>query len=411
MRENIKKYFMQSIGIKRYIIIQIISIILVALISIQTYIDKTISIYLYITLIVVILYCTYKVQRKSMSIGVNHLSKEEKTKEIEKRLKKDNVLKKGPKVVIIGGGSGLGNILKGLKEHTSNITAIVTTFDDGSSTGKLKKEFDVLAPGDIRQCITALSTSESSMERLLTYRFKDGHLDNHSLGNLFLVAMTDIMGSFPAAIKKISDIFSVVGTVLPVTLDKMTLCAEFNDGTTASGEDSIPKIGKGKRIKKIYLNEKNARPAPEVLESIKEADIILLGPGSLYCSILCNLLVSDVSETIMNAKAPKAYICNIMTQNGETDEYTLSDHVNEVEKYLGNNVLDYVFANDSEITSEMIDEFKQINSKPVIIDKDNIKNKSTKIITSDYILTMPGKILHNNKKISKDVIDLIKKSK
>lgn len=411
MRENIKKYFMQSIGIKRYIIIQIISIILVALISIQTYIDKTISIYLYITLIVVILYCTYKVQRKSMSIGVNHLSKEEKTREIEKRLKKDNVLKKGPKVVIIGGGSGLGNILKGLKEHTSNITAIVTTFDDGSSTGKLKKEFDVLAPGDIRQCITALSTSESSMERLLTYRFKDGHLDNHSLGNLFLVAMTDIMGSFPAAIKKISDIFSVVGTVLPVTLDKMTLCAEFNDGTTASGEDSIPKIGKGKRIKKIYLNEKNARPAPEVLESIKEADIILLGPGSLYCSILCNLLVSDVSETIMNAKAPKAYICNIMTQNGETDEYTLSDHVNEVEKYLGNNVLDYVFANDSEITSEMIDEFKQINSKPVIIDKDNIKNKSTKIITSDYILTMPGKILHNNKKISKDVIDLIKKSK
>lgn len=171
------------------------------------------------------------------------------------------------------------------------------------------------------------------------------------------------------------------------------------------------KCGKGKRIKRIYLNEKNARPAPEVLESIKAADIILLGPGSLYCSILCNLLVSDVSETIMNAKAIKAYICNIMTQSGETDNYTLSDHVNEVEKYLGNNVLDYVFANDSEVTSEMIEEFKQINSKPVIMDKDNIKNKNTKIIASDYILTMPGKILHNNKKISKDIINLIKKSR
>lgn len=411
MKENIKKYFMQTMGIKRYIVIQIISVILFILTGIQTYTNKTINIYLYIILSIVIMGCTYKIQRKCMSIGVNHLSEEEKTKEIAKRIKRDGMLKKGPKVVIIGGGTGLGNILKGLKEHTSNITAIVTTFDDGSSTGKLKKEFDVLAPGDIRQCITALSTSESSMERLLTYRFKDGHLDNHSLGNLFLVAMTDIMGSFPDAIKKISDIFSVTGTVLPITLDKMTLCAEFNDGTTANGEDSIPKMGKGKKIKKIYLNEKNARPAPEVLESIKEADIILLGPGSLYCSILCNLLVSDVSETIMNAKAIKAYICNIMTQNGETDEYTLSDHVNEVEKYLGNNVLDYVFVNDTEVTEEMIEEFKQVNSKPVSIDTDNIKNKNTKVIASDYILTMPGKILHNNKKISKDIMNLLKKTK
>jgi len=171
------------------------------------------------------------------------------------------------------------------------------------------------------------------------------------------------------------------------------------------------KYGIGKKIKKIYLNEKNARPAPDVLESIKEADMILIGPGSLYCSILCNLLVSDISETIMNAKASKAYICNIMTQSGETDEYTLSDHVNEVEKYLGNNVLDYVFVNDTLVTEEMIEEFKQINSKPVIIDIDNIKNKNTKVISSDYILTMPGKILHNNKKIAKDVMDLVKKSK
>jgi uncharacterized cofD-like protein len=171
------------------------------------------------------------------------------------------------------------------------------------------------------------------------------------------------------------------------------------------------KYGKGKKIKKIYLNEKNATPAPDVIESIKEADIIVLGPGSLYCSILCNLLVSDISETIMNAKAPKAYICNIMTQSGETDEYTLSDHVNEVERYLGNNVLDYVFVNDTLVTDEMIEEFKQIDSKPVVIDINNIKNKKTKIITSDYILTMPGKILHNNKKISKDIIETIKKAK
>ncbi|MEG1705495.1 MAG: YvcK family protein [Clostridia bacterium] len=408
MKEKIKKYIVQSKGIKRYILIQIISIVLCIFISYKT--SSNIDLAIYIILGFVIVICTFLIQRKSMAVGVNHLSKEEKLKEIDKRIKNDNVLSRGPKVVIIGGGSGLGNILKGLKEHTSNITAIVTTFDDGSSTGILKKEFDVLAPGDIRQCITSLSTSESSMERLLSYRFKDGHLDNHSLGNLFLVAMTDIMGSFPVAIKKISDIFSVIGRVLPITLDKMTLCCEYTDGTTAIGEDAIPKQGKGKKIKKIYLNEKNAKPAPEVLESIKEADVILLGPGSLYCSVICNLLVSDVSETIMNAKGKKIYICNIMTQNGETDNYTLSDHVNEVEKYLGNNVLDYVFANDSEITEEMLEQFKQINSKSVIIDKDKIKNKNTEVITSDYILTMPGKILHNNKKISQDIIELAKKT-
>jgi len=244
MKETIKKYVMQSSGIKRYIVIQVIAVILFILTSIQTYTNRNLNLYLYVILGFAIMYCTYRIQKKTMSIGINHLSKEEKTKEIDKRIKKDNILKKGPKIVIIGGGSGLGNILKGLKEHTSNITAIVTTFDNGSSTGKLREEFDVLAPGDIRQCITALSTSESSMERLLSYRFKDGHLDNHSLGNLFLVAMTDIMGSFPAAIKKISDIFSVIGRVLPITLDKMTLCAEFYDGTVASGEDSIPKLRK-----------------------------------------------------------------------------------------------------------------------------------------------------------------------
>jgi len=244
MKEKIKKYVMQSSGIKRYIIIQFISVILFVLINVQTYTNRTLNIYLYIILGFVIMYCTYRIHRKTMSIGINHLSKEEVAKEIDKRVKKDNILKKGPKIVIIGGGSGLGNILKGLKEHTSNITAIVTTFDNGSSTGKLREEFDVLAPGDIRQCITALSTSESSMERLLSYRFKDGHLDNHSLGNLFLVAMTDIMGSFPAAIKKISDIFSVIGRVLPITLDKMTLCAQFSDGSVANGEDSIPKLRK-----------------------------------------------------------------------------------------------------------------------------------------------------------------------
>ena len=277
----------------------------------------------------------------------------------------------------------------------------------GSSTGKLKEEFDILAPGDIRQCLTALSKSESSMERLLSYRFKDGHLDNHSLGNLFLVAMTDIMGSFPVAIKKISDIFSVTGNVLPITLDKMVLSAEFTDGTIADGEDNIPKLGIGKRIKRIYLNSKNAMPAPEVLESIKDADAIILGPGSLYCSVICNLLVCEISETIIHANGKKIYISNIMTQDGETDNYTLSEHVNEIEKYLGKNVLDYVIANETEITEDMIEEFNQKNSIPIELDIENIKNKKLKVIKDDYIITLPGKIMHNSKKVVIDILKLL----
>ncbi len=334
--------------------------------------------------------------------NIKQYLKDKKEKDNNKRLSL------GPKVVIIGGGTGLGNILRGLKEYTSNITAIVTTFDDGASTGKLKEEFGVLAPGDIRQCLTALSKSESSMERLLSYRFKDGKLDNHSLGNLILVAMTDITGGFPSAIKKLSDIFSVTGKVLPITLDNMVLCAEFTDGSNSIGEKNICVDGKGKKIKRVYFDKSTALPAPEVLESIEEADIIILGPGSLYSSVICNLLVAGIPEAIMHASASKVYICNIMTQEGETDNYTLSEHINEVEKYLGKNVLDYAVVNEAEVTEEMIEEFNQKKSKPVDIDIDNIKNKEIKIISDEYIVTLPGKIMHNSKKITKDIIDIVK---
>ncbi|MEG1010029.1 MAG: YvcK family protein [Clostridia bacterium] len=231
------------------------------------------NIYLSVILSICIIISTYLIYKYTINIFTKHLSKEQKDLEI-KRLKTEN--SKGPHIVIIGGGSGLSNILKGLKEYTPNITAIVTTFDDGGSTGKLKKEMDVLAPGDIRKCITALSNKESAMDKLLAYRFKDGNIDNHSLGNLFLVAMTDIMGSFPLAIQKISEIFSVTGKVLPITLDKITLCCKFKDGTIAIGEENISKEGINKKIKNIYLKEEFANPAPDVIESIKNADIIIL---------------------------------------------------------------------------------------------------------------------------------------
>ena len=366
-----------------------------------------IGIILILSILMIIL--SFRIYKKSISIGTNHLTGKEINTEIEKRINKDKISKVGPKIVMIGGGSGLSNILKGIKKYTSNITAIVTTFDDGGSTGKLRKQLDVVAPGDIRKCITALSNSESCMDDLLKYRFKDENVDNHSLGNLFLVAMTDIMGSFPLAIKKISDIFNVEGTVLPVSLDKITLCADFANGTTAEGEENIPEVGVGTTIKKLYLKQKTALPAPGVLEAIKEADIIILGPGSLYTSVICNLLVEDVAEEIKEAKAKKIYIANLMTQKGETDNFELSNHVNEIEKYLGKNILDYVVANNEEITEETLELAGQKDSKPVTIDDEDINNKNIKLIENNYVNTKPGMLLHNSKLIASDIIETINK--
>ncbi len=362
-----------------------------------------------ITISIFMIFFTFIMAQKNiLEVTLKAVSRKENIQSLRKLLYADEQLKKGPKIVMIGGGSGLSNILRGLKEYTNNITAIVTTFDDGGSTGKLREQLDVVAPGDIRKCISALSTSEPTMERLLSYRFSDGNVDNHAMGNLLLVAMTDITGSFQSAIEKTSDIFSVRGKVLPVTLDKMTLCAGLENGDVVTGEASIqPKCLEARSpIKQVFLKQVNGcKPAPGVIEAIREADLIVIGPGSLYTSVICNFLVDNVAEEIVRSKAKKMYVSNLMTQPGETDGYSVAKHVNEIERYLGKHVLDYCIVNNGEITDDMLVEFNQINSKPVRVDLANIKNSTISVIEKDIVVTAKNSILHDNIQVAQAIVE------
>lgn len=406
-----------GIKVKRYIILQLVSIATLAysVITLTTREILTPKILIaYIALITLSLFLTVYsfllAQRNVLKITLKNMAYKDKNVDIRRLLYTETMLKKGPKVVIIGGGKGLSNILSGLKEFTSNITSIVATFDDGGSTGKLMEEMDILPPGDIRRSIIALSHSEPAMEKLLGYRFQDGKVNNHSLGNLIIVAMTEIMGGFAPAIQKLSSIFNVKGKILPVSLDKAKLCAGLENGEIVVGEDNIrPRVLEAKsRIKQIFLKDTEAHPAPGVIEAINEADVIVIGPGSLYTSVICNLLVNDIGKAIIQSKAKKVMIANLMNEPGETLGYTLAKHVNEVERYLGKHALDYVLANNGEITEDMIYDFNQGTSTPVTIDLENIQNRTISVIEEDFVITAPNSILHDNLRISEILIEIAK---
>lgn len=257
---------------------------------------------------------------------------------------------RGPKMVAIGGGTGLATLLRGLKEHTSNVTAIVTVADDGGSSGRLRRELGVLPPGDFRNCIAALAQSESLTTQLFQYRFPEGHgLDGHSFGNLFIAAMAGVTGSFESALAESSRVLAVRGRILPSTLQNVTLTADLREEvegklSRVAGESRI--TASGGSIERIYLEPGDVRPYPEAIRALLDADAILLGPGSLYTSIMPNLLVRDIVRAMRASRAIKIYVCNVATQRGETDHYSAADHVAVIERHVGTGLVDVVLAND-----------------------------------------------------------------
>jgi len=257
---------------------------------------------------------------------------------------------RGPKVVAIGGGTGLAMLLRGLKDHTSNITAIVTVADDGGSSGRLRRELGILPPGDLRNCIAALAESESLTTQLFQYRFSEGQgLEGHSFGNLFIAAMAGVTGSFESALAESSRVLAVRGRILPSTLQDVTLIADLREEVEGrlnrvAGESSITRFGG--TIERVYLEPGDARAYPEAIRAILDADLIVLGPGSLYTSIMPNLLVGDISRAIRVSRAPKVYVCNVATQLGETVGYSAADHVEAIQRHVGPNVVDLVLCND-----------------------------------------------------------------
>jgi uncharacterized cofD-like protein len=252
----------------------------------------------------------------------------------------------GARVVAIGGGTGLSRLLLGLKEYTDNITAIVTVGDDGGSSGRLRQEFNVLPPGDVRNCIAALAEADEETRRLFQYRFEEGSgLEGHSFGNLFIVALSAITGSFEEAVRATSRILAVRGQIIPLTPSDIQLGARLDDGEMVWGESNI--THKGRRIDRLFLRPADAPAYPEALEAIAQADMIVIGPGSLYTSVLPNLLVEDIREAVRAARAFKVYVSNVATQHGETDHFSVGDHVRAIIDHAGPNLIDCVLANNN----------------------------------------------------------------
>lgn len=274
------------------------------------------------------------------------------------------------KVVVIGGGTGLSTMLRGLKQYTSHITAIVTVGDDGGGSGKLREDLGMLPPGDIRNCILALADTEPLMEDLLQYRFTEGSLKGQCFGNLFLAAMAGISENFEDAVQKMSSVLAVKGKVLPVTLDDMKLVAELENGEIIEGESKIPSevIVRKTRIKKLAIKPIDAKPLEEAIKAINNADVIIMGPGSLYTSIIPNLLVKGIPEAICKSPAKKVYISNVMTQPGETDGFKVSNHLKVLMDYGVAGNIDYVIANNGIIPPDIKEKYARENAELVVLD-------------------------------------------
>ncbi len=310
-----------------------------------------------------------------------------------------HVLSKGPKIVVIGGGSGQSVLLQGLKEYTSNLTAIVTVADSGGSSGRLRDTFDILPPGDIRNCLVALADVEPLVRDLFQYRFDKNipELGGHSFGNLFLTVLTQITGDFEKAIKAASEVLATRGRVIPSTFEKISLLAEYEDGSVVKGEADIPKANK--KIKRVFLEPSNPSPCSEAITAIREADLIFLGPGSLYTSIMPNLLVDGISSALKKASAPKIYVCNVMTQKGETDNYTVVDHIDAIVKHTGLGIITHCIVNNITIPHEALEKYAQEAAEEVKLgDLSKIEKMGVALILGN-VIDISNVIRHNPHKI------------
>jgi uncharacterized cofD-like protein len=320
-----------------------------------------------------------------------------------------NIRFKGPKIVVVGGGTGLGTILRGLKEISSNLTAIVTVADDGGSSGRLRQELGILPPGDIRSCLVAMADLEPLMESLMQYRFKgESNLDGHNFGNLFLAALTGVTGDFEAAIKESSKVLAVRGQVLPATLEHVILRAELSDGTIVEGESQISQSKLP--IRRVSLQPENVKPVPEALAAINDAELIILGPGSLFTSIIPNLLVTDIARAIKVSKALKVYVCNAMTQPGETDHYSASAHVGQILDHAGTGLIDVAVVNTDEIPGEILERYAEENAYPVKPDIENIRALGIEPLGEEIILKAHV-VRHDARKLAALVDHLIRQRK
>ncbi|MCF8002195.1 MAG: YvcK family protein [Halanaerobiales bacterium] len=417
------KWLYPGLGIKRWFVIGILALLLLSTgialllqINIVDYIIKgiyeivtglsgTLNYYTNMVIGIVLIIISLALLTYAGNRFVKKLNEEiYKDDDFVNVLFKKNQLQKGPKIVALGGGTGLSNLLRGLKEFSSNITALVTVADDGGSSGKLRNELDILPPGDIRNCIVALADKETLMEDLFQYRFhKEGDLRGHSFGNLFIAAMTEVLGDFEESVEESSKVLAIRGKVIPSTNEKVNLGAVYEDGSEIIGESEIPNFNK--KIKKVFLKPGDVEITEKTKNAILEAEYILVGPGSLYTSLIPNLLVKNMSETIEKSSAKKVFINNIMTQPGETTDHSASDHLKAINQHIGKNLFEYIVINKNGSNKKLLKKYAYEGAYPVRDDRDILNNLGIKVIDANLIQTGDF-IRHDPYKLAKIILDI-----
>lgn len=412
------EWFKASTKVKRWILLILFGIVLVCygiakiLVSEEiTFFElgKTVIIFVvgFISIVVSVVF----IQKRTLEIIIeaNNTSTEKGKKaqlNIKSLIFNKKVYEEGPKVVVIGGGKGLNTVIEGFKKYTNNITAIVTMTDYGNSTDS---KVDSLPLKNIKDSIIAMSDKDIAMRNLMNLNFKNETLRGLNFGDIYFAAMYENYGNIAEAITKSTEVLNINGKVIPVTLDEITICAELADGTTVKQKDRIPEVVAEKvaKINRIYISPSNCRPAPGVISAIEDADVIIIGPGSLYTNVLPNLLVKNVAKAIKDSKALKFYISNIMTEPGQTDNYTLSEHFRAIKEHVGTDIIDYCLADTGEVVPEYIRKYNKEGSDLVEIDSKKLSDYNIRIIQRNLSSIKDGRIRHNPEVLAATIIEMI----
>ncbi len=309
-----------------------------------------------------------------------------------------------PEIVVIGGGTGLATLLRGLKRLTGRLTAVVAVADDGGSSGRLRRELDIQPPGDIRNCLTALAEDESLLSKLFQYRFEDGPLSGHSFGNLFLAALTKVTGDFEEAVKLSSTILATRGKVLPATPETVSLKAELEDGRQVDGQSAI--AGSGVSCRRVWLHPDGAAATKAALEAIRAADIIVIGPGSLFTSIIPNLLIKDIARAIGEAGGRRVFVCNVMTQPGETLEFTAADHLAALLAHSQAGIVDTILVNGVSPPDDVIQHYLTTGAGPVLIDEPRLKQMGVDVVPAD-VCSAGDYFRHDSDRLAHAIMSLL----
>ncbi len=416
---GLKEWFNSKLKMKKWLLFILIGVFLISyslakIFSMQTMeIKNAIQFGLIFVIGCVCVVFSYIMSQKQLLMAVAEATTKSNGRSIniKKLLYDKTAIDKGIKIVVIGGGAGLATVLKGLKDYSNNITAIVNTASGGNSEDVMTKEFGILPPNDIRQSLVALSSSEEKMQNLMRYKFKTGNLKGQNFANLLLIAMNDICDkNFAKAIQDTSEVLSVTGKVLPVTLDKTNIGAILKDGTRVIGEDNITDkvLIRKSPIEKIFLQPSACEPAPGVIKSIKEADLIVIGPGSLYTGIIPNMLLKEIADAVKRSEALKIFVSNIMTEPGQTDNYKVSDLINAIHEHVGKGVMDYCLVNESDIMPEYIRRYNEEGAELLELDKSGIKATGVRVVISDLATADDkGYIRHDPRKLGKAIMTIV----